>query len=489
MKDKYKFKEKIAPSLKGISKKTVNKIIHAWYETDNAPLSIKPDISTEDRPELIRQIQECIENTGGEISHQAKLIHLAMIYINATEKGKKAFLQTLSVEFNVDFSFLKEEINKLSKLTENSPEKAKKEIELSKALIPPRVTFIRQLSTIPNGFIFLKDMRKFLLEHIKELPWLKKIDYDILSILKGSFDINLLKLKEINWSSPAATLEHLIQYEAVHEIKSWKHLKHRLFTNHLMYGFFHPSMPEDPLIFVEVALVKGLANNIQELIELDSKYDEIDKADTAIFYSISSTQKGLKGISFGNFLIKKVVKKLSAEFPQIKNFATLSPIPLFSKWLFNYLENDNENFCKKSEIERIYNLSGNDNINASILKLLQTKDWHLNKQISDTLKTPMLRLILHYLSEIKRPERISAYDPVANFHLSNGAEIGQLNWLGDTSKNGLKQSFGIMINYRYKLNNIINNHETYMTNGKIHISKNILKNSIFDEILKIVYKK
>ncbi len=489
MKDKYKFKEKISPHVKGISKKTIHKIIQAWYETDNAPSSIKPDIPPKDRRKLIIQIQACIDNIGGEISHQAKLIHLAMIYLNASEKGKKVFLQTLAVEFDVNLVFLREELDKLSELTEDSEEKAKMEIEFSKALVPPRVKFIRQLSTIPNGFIFLKDMREFLLKQVKEFPCLKKLDNDILSILKQYFDVNLLKLKEINWSSPAATLEHLIQYEAVHEIKSWKHLKIRLFTNHLMYGFFHPTMPEDPLIFVEVALVKGLANNIQKLIDLDVKHEKIENANTAIFYSISSTQKGLRGISFGNFLIKRVVKKLSADLPHIKNYATLSPMPLFGKWLVDYLENEGEHFCKKTEVERIVEFSGDEDINKSILTMLHTKDWHLNEKITEILKTPMLRLTLHYLSKVKRKGRLNAYDPVANFHLSNGAEIGQLNWLGDTSKKGLKQSFGIMLNYRYKLNNIINNHETYLTNGEIHISKNILKDSIFDDILSIIYRK
>ncbi|MBN2893800.1 MAG: malonyl-CoA decarboxylase family protein [Bacteroidales bacterium] len=489
MKDKYKFKDKIDPTISGISQKTIHKIIQAWYDSGNAPPTIKPDIPEKDQQLLISQIKSCITNTGGEISHQAKLIHLAMIYINSSEQGKKVFLKILAYEFDVDLDFLSKKIEKLSIIDKETPERIQAEIELTNNLIPPRVTFLEQLSTLPNGFIFLKDMREFLLLHIKEIPRLQKLDNDIHSILKSYFDINLLKLREISWESPASTLEHLINYEAVHEIKSWKHLKHRLFSDHIMFGFFHPTMPYDPLIFVEVALVKGLADNIQKLIELDSEHGNPDDADTAIFYSISSTQKGLRGISFGNFLIKRVVKRISSDYPGIKNYATLSPIPLFSKWLIKHLEEGGKPLCKKSEIEKIIKISDNSDVNKSILMMLKTENWHQNNEITSALRIPLLRLALHYLTTVKRHGKFNAYDPVANFHLSNGAEIGQLNWLGDISENGLNQSFGIMANYRYARNRIVENHESYMTKGEVNVTKNIFKNQIFGGVKNIIIKK
>jgi len=479
MRDIYKFNDKIDASVSGISKKTINKIINAWYESGNAPPAIKPDIPAKDKPILIEQINSCLVKTGGEISRQAKVIHLAMIYLNSSPQGKKVFLEILACEFDIDIKILENKISTLHNLTEDNAERVKAEIDLSKTLIPPRVKFLRQLSTIPNGFIFLKDMRETLLKYQKEIPRLKKLDNDIKAILKTYFDVNLLQLKEINWSSPAAVLESLIKYEAVHEIKSWKHLKHRLLSDHKMFGFFHPSMPEDPIIFVEVALVRGLADNIQELIELDFEQENKYKANTAIFYSISSTQKGLRGISFGNLLIKRVVKEISDELPHIKNFATLSPIPLFAKWLVSYLENGGDNLCKKSEINQISKLSEKSDTNKAILELLSNKNWYENKEIEKTLKMPLLKLCLHYLKEEKRQGKINAYDPVANFHLSNGAEIGQLNWLGDISENGMNQSFGVMVNYRYRLNKIVDNHEEYLSLGEVAVSKNVIKGQLF----------
>ncbi len=479
MRDIYKFKDKIDASVSGISKKTINKIINAWYDSGNAPTKIKSDIPESDKILLIEQIKLCMQDTGGDISRQAKVIHLAMIYLNSLQQGKKVFLETLACEFDIDIKILADKIENLKNLTEDNAERVKAEIDLSKALIPPRVLFLRQLSALPNGFIFLKDMREVLLRHQKEIPRLKKLDNDIKAILKSYFDVNLLQLKEITWSSPASVLESLIKYEAVHEIKSWKHLKHRLLSNHKMFGFFHPSMPEDPIIFVEVALVKGLADNVQELIELDIEEDNNHRANTAIFYSISSTQKGLRGISFGNLLIKRVVKEISEELPHIKNFATLSPVPLFAKWLPNYLENGGDNFCKKSDINAINKIKENSDTNKTILEILSDKDWYKNSEIDKVLKMPLLKICLHYLSVEKRKGKINAYDPVANFHLSNGAEIGQLNWLGDVSENGMNQSFGIMINYRYRLNKIVDNHENYLSSGEVSISKNVIKGQLF----------
>ena len=260
MKDIYNFKAKMDASVSGISKKTVYKIITAWYESGNAPPAIRPDIPDEDTKLLITLINSCIKNAGGEISHQAKVIHLAMIYLNSSAKGKLNFLKILACKFDVDTKVLEQKIENLKALKNDDAERVNAEIELTKALIPPRIKLLRRLSTLPNGFIFLKDMRRYLLKHKKEIPRLKKLDNDIKTILKTYFDVNLLKLNEINWNSSASMLERLMKYEAVHEIQSWKHLKHRMFTDRRMFGFFHPAMPDDPIIFVEVALVKGLAD-------------------------------------------------------------------------------------------------------------------------------------------------------------------------------------------------------------------------------------
>ena len=473
----------------GISNRTISKIMSVWEKSGKAKLKIKPDIPEEDQITLEKLINSSIKKSGGRISHQAKLTHLAVIFLKSTDTGKLNFLKILSSKFNVDINIIESKIKELKSENIEESEKIKIDIELSKALTPPRVVFLRQLSSLPNGFIFLKDMREFLLKYKNEIPSFKILDNDIKTILKRYFDVNLLRLREINWNSSAATLERLIQYEAVHEIKSWRHLKHRLFSDRRMFGFFHPSMPKDPIIFVEIALVKGLADSIQKLIELDAEKENLENADTAIFYSISSTQKGLRGISFGDFLIKTVVKKLSSDYSNIQNFASLSPIPLFSSWLVKYLKNDGENFCRKSQIDSLCKLSNQDNGNKAILELLNKQNWHKNDEIVSVLKTPLMTLCLHYLSKVKRRGKLNAYDPVANFHLSNGAQIGQLNWLGDISDKGIKQSCGIMVNYKYQLNRIIKNHELYLTKGEINISLNIYKNKLSDGIKNIITKK
>ncbi|MBN2664647.1 MAG: malonyl-CoA decarboxylase family protein [Bacteroidales bacterium] len=483
MKDKYNFRAKIDASIGGISQQTIHQIIQAWYDAGNAPPKIEPDIPAKNHLFLIKLITNCINNKGGAISHQAELVHLAMIFLNSSDVGKLEFLKILAYKFDIDLDVLSEQIVQLKNLDKDAPERIKAEITLADALTPPRTIFLQQLATLPNGFIFLKDMREFLLIHIKEIPRLKKLDNDIFKILKAYFDVNLLELKTINWETSATTLEHLFQYEAVHKIKSWKHLKHRLLSDHVMFGFFHPIMPFDPLIFVEVAFVKGLTGNIQELIELDDELDDekdtTNDNDTAIFYSISSTQKGLRGISFGNFLIKQVVKKLSEEYPNIKTYSTLSPIPLLSKWLLNHLKEKGKTYCKKSEIEKIIKISGNNDVAKSILSFLENKKWHLDKKIVDAIKLPLMRLTLHFFTKEKRAGKLNAYDPVANFHLSNGAEIGQINWMGDVSDKGFEQSFGIMVNYRYKLSRIAQNHEDYMTKGIVNLTRSIFRNQIF----------
>ncbi|OFX42751.1 MAG: hypothetical protein A2046_11160 [Bacteroidetes bacterium GWA2_30_7] len=458
------------PAITGISRRTINNIIKVWQESSNAFPVISPDISDEEKLIVIQLIDDCIKEEGGEISRRTKVVHLAMIYINLNKSGKEKFLKILAHEFDVDILSLDEKIHNLQ-AAKNDEEKIKSELLLRDALIPPRVLFLRQLITLPNGFIFLKDMRCDLLTMIKSAPRLKKLSDDIKMLLVTYFDVNLLDLKEVTWESPASMLEKLMEYEAVHEINSWKELKHRLFTDHRVFAFFHNRMCNDPLIFVEVALVKGMSDNIQKLIDVNVKPGNPYEADTAIFYSISSTQKGLEGISFGNFLIKRVVKKLTAQFENIKTFATLSPVPMFRNWLGNYIKNNGNCFFKSDEEKNIIKISKNKNASEGLLEILNFENWYDDSNIADKIKFPLMRLCAHYLFNVKRnddPNR--ALDPVANFHLSNGAKIEHIHWLADISKRGMKQSAGIMLNYHYRLDKIAINHENYMTKGNLHAS-------------------
>ena len=458
------------PSIAGVSRRTAEKIMHAWYESGNAPPKIDPDIPEKDRELLIRQMSDCLDEKGGDVSRRARVVNLGMIYINLTDEGKKNFLNTLATQFDVDTDLLEGKIKELRKAGSDE-DRIRAEFEFREALIPPRVKLLKQLITLPNGFIFLKDMRKDLLPLIKSYPRLKKLDDDIKNLLTTYFDINLLDLQEIDWNTPAATLEKLIEYEAVHEISSWDDLKHRLHTDRRVYAFFHYKMPNDPLIFVEVALVNGMPDNIQKLIDVNAQPVVPSHADTAIFYSISNTQMGLKGISFGNFLIKQVVKKLSAELPNLKSFATLSPIPRFMGWLMPYLREGGDPLLSKTEADELSPYSQTDRPGLGLAEILKNKRWFENRDLAETIKRPVMRLCAHYLINVKRD--LKAYDPVAHFHLSNGARILNMHWMADPSEKGIAQSAGIMLNYDYELKKIVQNHENYLNNHKVATSKKV----------------
>ena len=473
-KDIHNFTFNISSTINGVSRKTIEKIVSTWYKTDNKTPLIRPDIPEEDTELLKKQISECIlDKKTGDISRHAKSVHLAMIYISLNPEGKEKFLQILAEYFDIDTDAIYKNIKKLKEALDDK-EKVKIEQRLSNLLIPPRVKFLKKIISLPNGFIFLKDMRQDLLPHTGQNPRLKKLDNDIKNLLTTYFDVNLLNLIEVNWKSPAALLEKLAESEAVHAIRSWKDLKHRLLHDHKVYAFLHPKMPFEPLIFVEIAFTNGLAPSIQKL--LDRKAIPLDphEADTAIFYSISNAQKGLRGISYGNFLIKRVVRELRAEYKNLKTFSTLSPIPTFMKWLKPFLTESNEYNFKQKEKDAITEYTKNNNAGLGLLEILSAENWHENKELKKLVKKPLLRLCSYFLLNVKR-KGTRTYDPVANFHLSNGAKIAQINWLGDTSENGMRQSAGIMVNYKYKLNKIASNHEEYRTTGKIYSSIDIFQ--------------
>jgi len=301
-------------------------------------------------------------------------------------------------------------------------------------------------------------------------PGLKALERDLKELLRSLFDIGLLDLEEITWSSPAALLEKLIAYEAVHKISSWSDLKNRLDFDRRCFAFFHNKMPNEPLIFVEVALVRGMADNIHDLLNEESPVGDPLEADTAIFYSISNAQSGLAGISFGNFLIKRVVAMISSELKDLKTFATLSPIPGFRRWLDPLLEKGDESLLAPSDIAAVKHLRPGNHASRTLLDILNSP-WHQDAKISAALKQPVMGLMAHYLLNEMKGQR--ALDPVAHFHLSNGASLERMNWLADTSPKGMRESAGVMVNYLYDPSDIDDNHERYVTEGEINASKQI----------------
>lgn len=338
------------------------------------------------------------------------------------------------------------------------------------AVEAPRQRLFSRINMAPKGTATLIRMRMELLALLDQHPHLAALDYDLKHLMISWFNRGFLTLEKISWRTPAQTLEKLIEYEAVHEMTGWDDLRRRLADDRRCFAFFHPALEDEPLIFVEVALVKGMAGNVQELLADPDDAEAANKTngngngngsdfDTAIFYSISNCQEGLKGISFGNFLIKQVVLELRSEFPQLKQFATLSPIPGFRSWLKKELENKDSKLITAEEREQ--------------LNLLSIPSWIEDPVRSELLQPLLTRLCAHYLYHAKKGNR--PLDPVARFHLGNGARIARLNWLGDTSANGLRQSAGLLVNYAYDLKSVEENHEAFVNSGHVAVSPEFQK--------------
>ena len=423
--------------------------------------------------DLKKRIKECINAKGGQVLAREMAVELGIAYLQSDSKNRESFLSILAYDFNFNENLLKKKIERYqnSKDKNTSMELAR---DIRTVLIPPRVKLFKRFNALPNGFKFLIDMRADILNLSKKNSHYKHLGEDLKELLTTWFDVGLLDLKRITWESPASVLEKLIEYEAVHRIKSWHDLKNRLDSDRLCYAFFHNKIPKEPLIFVELALQKHISENIDELLDEEAETIPPDAANTAIFYSISSTQYGLTGISLGNFLIKQVVEELSANYSNIKTFATLSPIPLLRKWLDPKLRAGNESIFTESEIAMLKAEFKCENVAVKLGELLKDS-WFEDKKLSKTISPVLRRLTAVYLTSTGKNKK--AIDPVANFHLSNGAIIEKINLNADIP-NGLKHSYGIMVNYLYKVSIIEKNHENYATYGIIETSKqikNILK--------------
>jgi malonyl-CoA decarboxylase len=419
---------------------------------------VRPELPPDDAERLRRQIDACLNARGGEVSARTAAAGLATTYLSLAATGRARFLQMLAEDYGVDRTALAQAVEAWRAAGE-LPAKRKAEAQLRRALTPARVTLLTHFNAVPQGVKFLVDLRADLADLLKSQPGLATLDDDLRNLLTGWFDIGFLDLVRISWDSPAALLEKLIAYEAVHRIESWSDLKNRLDSDRRCYAFFHPRMPHEPLIFVEVALVNGMAANVQALLDEHAPAADPKQADTAIFYSISNCQKGLNGVSFGNFLIKRVVDALNRDFPKLSTFATLSPIPGFAAW-FARLKDE-----PLAEAERKALAPHGIAELAGLKAALATPDWYTKPDLASAIEAPLTRLCARYLVNEKQGGR--ALDRVAHFHLSNGARVERLNWLGDTSAAGLKQSFGLMVNYRYKLDEIDASHEAYATQGTV----------------------
>lgn len=319
--------------------------------------------------------------------------------------------------------------------------------------LEPREDFglrlFRRLYAQAESLKLLVELRADMLRWRKQIAGLSILERELEGLLTAWFDVGMLELRPITWDSPASLLEKLIQYEAVHEIRSWEELKHRVAGHRRCYAFFHPRMSDEPLIFVEVAFAPQMAGNVQLLLDPQVPAEDISKARWAIFYSISNTQAGLRGISFGNFLLKRVIDQLLIELPRLKSFATLSPIPGFVDWLG---KQDGPSM-QAMLIDKADKQQAQDDPEAG-QKWVEKLRLAAAGQPSDSVQKTGLRLVVHYLKTMKNGQPL---DPVARFHLGNGARIERVNWAADCSAKGLAQSCGIMVNYLYELDQLDDN--------------------------------
>jgi len=398
-----------------------------------------------------RELAETLLSERGEASGAllARELHGVLDALDAGDRH--GFQRYLATEFQPDAATLRIAAERY--LADTTAEAA---AALAQAADPPRQELLRRMNMAPGGTGTLIAMRSEITAHLHDEPELKLLDADLKHLFASWFNRGFLELRRIDWQSPAAVLEKLIAYEAVHAIKGWDDLRRRLAPDRRCFAFFHPALPGEPLIFVEVALVEGLAASMPPLLSRDVEEDtaraQAAGADTAIFYSISNCQDGLRGVSFGNFLIKQVVEELQSEFPQLKRFSTLSPVPGCRRWLTQQLAEER-------------------NPDAALLPKLARDGWWVDPEQSEPLRAALMRLGATYLTQ--RPSAANRIDPVARFHLGNGARLERINWLGNTELCAIQESFGIMVNYLYDRDSIENNHEAFAQGGIIVRSPNV----------------
>lgn len=396
--------------------------------------------------ETARRLCMDLLSEHGEASGTALAREVVELYGRLERDDRIAFLDMLNDDFACDADRLGEAVARYGKDASQAAYLA-----LCRAVEAPRQELLQRINAAPNGTAAIVEMRALLLETLQDRLDLAALDADFRHLFASWFNRGFLQFERIDWRTPAATLEKLIEYEAVHEIRGWSDLRRRLADDRRCFAFFHPALIDEPLIFVEVALVRGLAERIEPVLDAPPPEPDAEAPDTAIFYSISNCQAGLAGISFGNLLIKQVVDALRAELPEIRNFATLSPVPDFHGWVDELMVDAPPDFLDEGE-----------------RALLADANWAKDPAIRDRLEKPLMRLCAEFLT--KPPDHEPPRDTVARFHLGNGASVERLNWGADLSPKGLAQSAGIMVNYRYDPDKIVANHEAYVGEGRIAVS-------------------
>lgn len=394
--------------------------------------------------DLLAKCQQLLHHRG-EASGLALACEVIADYQALDANNQILFFQSLAQAFDSD----QERIVSAAEAYKIDPS-FERLTDLSKAIEAPRVKLFRRMNMAPNATSVLVRIRGTLLKLLPEHPELKRVDTDLKHQFVSWFNRGFLELRAIDWNSPAAVLERIIRYESVHAIQGWDDLRSRLRENRMCFAFFHPAMPDDPLVFVEVALTSGIPTAIAPLIDQPSQPTDQKDLDTVVFYSISNCHPGLTGVSFGNFLIKQVVEEVGKRYPNAKRYITLSPVPGFCRWLSSQ--------------------PGSADLDIHELRTLAKVD---GTDTTDPRWEAVLALCANYL--VKERSGDLALDPVARFHLGNGASLHAIHWAADLSDKGLQQSIGLMVNYLYDLDNIEENHDAYFDQGQVAISRSVAR--------------
>jgi len=404
--------------------------------------------------EDIEALARALISGRGEASGVAIATELLVRYAQLSEEDRQKFFWFLATELRPE----QEHVAKASRAYLDEPSDIAL-AQLQKALDSPRMEFFRRLNLAPGATAEIVAMRCDLLRMPLDDPALAAVDADLRRLLYSWFNRGFLVLRRIDWHTPAAILEKIIRYEAVHEIKGWDDLRRRLDPkDRRCFAFFHPALVDEPLVFVEVALARDMPDTIGEVLHEPETPIAGGTATTAVFYSISNCQEGLRGISFGNFLLKQVVEELEREVPSLKTFVTLSPMPLFARWLAETAAgNDDAATEASAAFAAVEGIGG-------FAKVGEVADGEL--------KASLIALAAQYFLVAKGADG-RVVDPVARFHLGNGARLERINWMADPSPRGLRDAFGLMVNYRYDLKEIERNHEAYANEGAIAASRGV----------------
>jgi malonyl-CoA decarboxylase len=415
-----------------------------------------------------RVLDECAHAVGGEASARRRVAALTDIYVAQDDAGKRAFLGLLARTGSRAMQDVEPLVGAFARTT--GPERELAALRLRAALADTLLRILRQFNLLDDGVKFLVDLRADAIRLCETSTELHVVDEALLALFRDWFALGNLVLQRISWDSPASLLQRLMAYEAVHEIRSWTDLRHRLESDRRCYAFFHPRMPDEPLVFVEVALTNRVASSIEPLLDESRPAIDPSVASAAVFYSISSTQRGLRGVSFGGFLIKRVVEKLLGEFPKLTTFATLSPVPGFRRWLDERLASGTKRFLTERNRAAFAKLARSRDAEGALTRVLGG-EMPSDRAACDALEAVLVPLCARYLVAEKRDGM--PIDPVARFHFGNGARLDRINWLANTSARGLHESLGIMVNYVYEPSEIEENHEAYFREGRVAVSPGV----------------